>query len=189
MWPKVNSRVNYPLKEALIHLTDQELLDMDCNISRYCVSNLTRQLSELGMRRVIDTWNAHRIPGMVKPVTEKKKQTFLSCIVFYCNNLIKGKGIPNQLARDGCLKKVLEGLLPHAPEAADLYAEELGNPLTRVSSFGADPFRSEEKLNIERLFGQTYPDISYLNNCVVNRDFKPFQDALIHLVNLTKSHI
>lgn len=74
-------------------------------------------------------------------------------------------------------------------EAADLYAEELGNPLTRVSSFGADPFRSEEKLNIERLFGQTYPDISYLYNFVVNRDFKPFQDALIHLVNLTKSHI
>ncbi|KAK7145575.1 hypothetical protein R3I93_013344 [Phoxinus phoxinus] len=162
MWPEVNSRVNYPLKEALIHLTDQELLDMDCNISRYCVSNLTRQLSELGMRRLIDTWNAHRIPG---------------------------KGIPNQLARDGCLKKVPEGLLPHAPEAADLYAEELGNHLTRVSSFGADPFRSEEKLNVERLFGQTYPDIQYLYNCVVNRDFKPFQDALIHLVNLTKSHI
>jgi len=51
---------------------------MDCNVSRYCVSNLTRQLSELGMRRVIDSWNAHRIPGMVKTVTEKKNHKLSS---------------------------------------------------------------------------------------------------------------
>jgi len=57
-------------------------------------------------------------------------------------HFITGKGIPNQLA--------VYWLLPHAPEAADLYAEELGNPLTRVSSFGADPLQSEEKLNVER---------------------------------------
>lgn len=53
MWPEINSRVKYPLEEALIHLSDQKFLDMDCNISRYCVSNLTEQLSKLGMSRVL----------------------------------------------------------------------------------------------------------------------------------------
>ncbi|KAL2076472.1 hypothetical protein ACEWY4_027936 [Coilia grayii] len=162
IWPEVNSRVNYPLKEALIQLTDQELLDMDCNISRYCVSNLTRHLSEIGMRRVIDAWNAHRIPG---------------------------KGIPNQLAKDGSLKKVPEGLLPHAAEAADLYQKEVGHSLRRVSCFGTDPLQLDEKFSVERLFAETYPDMAILYNSLVNKDFKPFQGALGHLINITKSHI
>jgi len=121
------------------------------------------------MRRVIDSWNAHRIPGMVKTVTEKKNHKLSSvALYFIVTNFITGKGIPNQLARNGCLKKVPEGLLPHAPDAADLYAEELGNPSTRVSSFGADPLQSEEKLNVEHLFGQTYPDMSYMSYEILN---------------------
>lgn len=131
----------------------------------------------------------------------------LHCIVFYCLlfvyawdsekhnfesfscNLITGKGIPNQLAKDGCLKKVPEGLLPHVAEAADLYQKEVGNSLTRVSCFGTDPLQLDEKISVERPFAETYPDLTYLYNSVVNRDFKPFQDALGHLINLTNSHI
>ncbi|XP_051976211.1 uncharacterized protein LOC127638638 [Xyrauchen texanus] len=160
MWPEVNNRVNYPLKEALINLTDQELLDMDCNISRYCVSNLTGQLCRLGMNRLVDAWNEHRIPG---------------------------KGVPNQLAGSGCPKKVSQVLLPPAPEAANLYAEELGGTLTRESSFGTDPFSTEEeKATVERLFAETYPDMADLFNSAVNKNLSPFKDAVIYLINLTK---
>lgn len=64
IWPEVNNRINYPIKEALVQLTDQEVINMADNITRFCTSNLACQLCQIGMERFVQAWNAHSIPGM-----------------------------------------------------------------------------------------------------------------------------
>ncbi|CAL8270603.1 unnamed protein product [Arctogadus glacialis] len=55
-----------------------------------------------------------------------------------------GRGIPNELAKEGCPAKLSEDLLPVGAVAADLYQQEMGSALKRESIFGSDPFPSEE---------------------------------------------
>lgn len=100
-----------------------------------------------------------------------------------------GKGTPNRLAAGGCPKKLGEELLPHASQAADMYEQDVGSSLTRVSCFGTDPFSTEEdKVSAEQLFAEEYPDISVLLDNVVNYNFVPFQDALLYLINITQQY-
>ncbi|XP_034404886.1 uncharacterized protein LOC117741770 [Cyclopterus lumpus] len=161
IWQEVNNRVNYPLEAALVQLVDQEELDMEDRITRFCVSSLTCQLAQLGVSRTVEAWNAHRIPG---------------------------KGIPSYLARDGCPKKLSPDYLPAASVAADWYDQEVGS-LTQVSHFGTNPFESaQDQEAAEMEFALQCPDTDVLLDNAVNNLPQPFKDGLKGLIDITRRH-
>lgn len=46
---------------ALLQMVDQEELDIDDSLVRYYVPNLTIQLCQSGLTRLVESWNAHCI--------------------------------------------------------------------------------------------------------------------------------
>ncbi|KAI2645015.1 Elongation factor P-like protein [Labeo rohita] len=54
MWPGINNWVNYPLKEALVQLQDQEAIGLEDSLTRFCTSSLTGQVCQIGMNRFME---------------------------------------------------------------------------------------------------------------------------------------
>ena len=59
---EVNARVNYPIKNALLRM-ETNLLDMELEDAKHCVSALTLIVARVGMQKVVQSWNNHTIPG------------------------------------------------------------------------------------------------------------------------------
>lgn len=62
-WVEVNCRVNYPIKHILCSMTNNELLNMDDQCTKYCVSSMMRKLCTVGLENLIFAWNSHTILG------------------------------------------------------------------------------------------------------------------------------
>lgn len=63
IWPEVNSRINYPIKNILVDLEEKELFDLTDEAVKYCVSQYTCKVASEGMERFVQSWNNHKIQG------------------------------------------------------------------------------------------------------------------------------
>ena len=63
MWPEVNHRVNYPIKQKLIELEDQGLIDMELPATKFCVSFVCVNVASEGLKLFVEAWNAHPVTG------------------------------------------------------------------------------------------------------------------------------
>ncbi|XP_014671926.1 PREDICTED: uncharacterized protein LOC106812544 [Priapulus caudatus] len=138
MWTEINQRVNNPIKAALVELVDSEQVDIEDEVVKYCTSNVTLQLAEIGVRRVVNSWNAHHIPG---------------------------KGIPNQLSLNRATSPVPATQFPCAEETAVMYNNDMPATLTAHPSFGKDPFTCEQdRLECTTKVEVVCPDMNPLFN-------------------------
>ena len=60
---EMNGRTNYPIKRALVEMENDGAIDMDNEVTKFCVSWVTRQVVEVGMGYAVNSWNSHPIPG------------------------------------------------------------------------------------------------------------------------------
>lgn len=58
-----NTRVNYPIKRALNAKVNEDLINMDDDMNKFCVSWFTPRIAGIGIQQVISSWNNHAIPG------------------------------------------------------------------------------------------------------------------------------
>jgi hypothetical protein len=63
VWPEVNARINYPLKNILVDLEEREIIDLADDAMKYCVSWYTCTVAAEGMSRFVSSWNHHKIQG------------------------------------------------------------------------------------------------------------------------------
>ena len=62
-WVEINSRVNYPIKRALTWMQENNVIDMDCPVTQFCVSFTAGILCQCAIEMHVGAWNNHRIPG------------------------------------------------------------------------------------------------------------------------------
>ena len=61
-WVEVNSRVNYPIKSLLSEMANEDLIDMDDQCTKFCISEFAQSCCRIGIKKFVSAWNAHTIP-------------------------------------------------------------------------------------------------------------------------------
>ena len=63
MWVEFNNRVNYPVKDALVRIVEQQMIQLDDPVTKFAVSWVTMRVCQVGIAAAVGAWNQHRIPS------------------------------------------------------------------------------------------------------------------------------
>ena len=77
--------------------------------------------------------------------------------------------------------------VPTSETAATLYQEEYRTELTQPSPFGRYPFQNEDqRKNCDSEFRKLVPNLSVLLDETINKNSKPFQNAVQTFIQITR---
>lgn len=148
---------------ALHELCDSDMIDIDEASTKFCVSAVTRNVAEIGVRTFVRAWNDHSIPR---------------------------HGVPSVIFQEQCQTSLLPAgvVLPTGMDAAYDYMQQ-GGRITLAGDFGQDPLHHYPNLANERLarFQTEFPHPSGLFTTCVNRHSTPFKNAVLRFIELTDS--
>ena len=123
IWVELNRRVIYPIKRAIVEIQEIATINMNCPVTMFAVSNVLMQVTEVGMNRMIISWNSHFIPR---------------------------RGVPNILrsTRFGTTS-IDSHVLPSVRSAVSMYTDQ-GGHLSDPSCVGSDPLQGDVALMQQR---------------------------------------
>ena len=161
-WPEMNSRVNYPIKRAMIYISEENQYDMSDPVIKYCFSFITSYIASDAAQHLVTSWNHHRVPGAS------------GCVPI--NNMNATKRTV----------KMFEPLVPTTSEAVRMY-EESGGQLSRNFEFGFDPLGTIEHAYETRisLFKVRQPSGKELFSKIVHNEYDTTKLALEYFHELT----
>ena len=58
---RVNNRVNYWIKRILIEMDNNQIIDMEDEVMKYCISAFSCMVSSYGRRQLVSFWNMHPV--------------------------------------------------------------------------------------------------------------------------------
>lgn len=162
LWVELNKHVVYPIKRAVVVLDDMGVINMNCPITVFSVSMVLMRVSEVGMNRMIQSWNSHSVPN---------------------------KGVPNVLRlQNSRTVSVLPTHVPQVSEAADMYTTQ-GGHLTDPEFVGHDPLCGNASLVEQREAQWTAsglsPDDTFTS--LVPGDLSPLENSITSFIEITNS--
>jgi len=165
IWPEINSRINYPIKRVLVSMEEQEEIDMNDDLTKFCVSWVTINVLTPAIQKFVSSWNSHRIPG-------------------------GNGGVPNVLARVSNETTPLQSASVPSVDYAVTLHENAGGTLSPEGYYGVDPIAGYPQLQELRLrdFKLTYPSMDELFEDVLHHHGASFKQAIHFFVHLTQSY-
>jgi len=165
IWPEINSRINYPIKRVLVSMEEQEEIDMNDDLTKFCVSWVTINVLTPAIQKFVSSWNSHRIPG-------------------------GNGGVPNVLARVSNETTPLQSASVPSVDYAVTLHENAGGTLSPEGYYGVDPIAGYPQLQELRLrdFKLTYPSMDELFEDVLHHHGAGFKQAIHFFVHLTQSY-
>jgi len=156
-------------------------------VEQFCISFITMNVVDVGLQRVLASWNSHSIEGLFLLSQQSLKIMSLRLPIYFYTG--KNDRIPNFVASNtNSLNPVNGASVPTSDEVLCLYTEA-GGHITTDCHFGIDPLAGDDILIRRRdeEFAQNNHSFTEIFNNVVNGNDLFLEQAVRHFILLTRS--